>query len=84
MCVCVCVCVYLYSQCERVEQNEQKHQVLKLRGVDDLPEFELRGVFGDVNLYGLSFQCIIHTLPLCAKKRDAVRQTTRATKKSID
>jgi len=54
----------VYSQRERVEQNEHKHNVLKLRGIDDLPKFELRRVFGYVNLYWLSFQCVIHTLSL--------------------
>lgn len=56
--------MYLYSQCKRVEQNEHKHDVFKLRGIDDPPKFELRGVFGYVNLYWLSFQCVIHTLSL--------------------
>ena len=55
---------YLNSQSERVSQNQHKHDVFKLAGVDDLPEFELRRVFRNVNLYRLSFQRIVHTLTL--------------------
>lgn len=56
--------MYLNSQSERVSQNQHKHDVLKLAGVDDSPEFKLRRVFGNVDLDGLSFKSIIHTLTL--------------------
>jgi len=55
---------YLHGQCERVAQNQNKHDVLKMAGVDDLPELELRRVLRDVDLYGLCFQGVVHTLPL--------------------
>lgn len=55
---------YLNSQSERVPQNQHKHDVFKLAGVDDSPELQLRWVFRDVNLYRLSFQSVIHTLTL--------------------
>lgn len=55
---------YLHSQSERVSQDQHKHNILKLAGVDDSPEFQLRWVLWDVDLDRLSLQCIIHTLTL--------------------
>lgn len=55
---------YLHSQRERVPQDQHKHDVLKLAGVDDFPELELGLVFRDVNLYGLSFKRVVDTLAL--------------------
>lgn len=61
---CIHKCDYLHSQRERVAENQHKHDIFKLAGVDNLPEFELGRIFGDVNLDGLSFQRVIHTLAL--------------------
>lgn len=60
---------YLHGQGERVAQDQHKHDVLKLAGVDDLPELELRRVFRDVDLYGLSFQSVVDALTLGEKKK---------------
>lgn len=55
---------YLDGQRERVPQDQHKHDVFKLAGVDDLPEFELGLVFRDVNLNGLSFEGVVDALTL--------------------
>lgn len=60
----ICSKWYLNSQSEGVSQNQHKHDIFKLAGVDDFPEFELGGVFGNVNLYRLSFESVVHTLTL--------------------
>ena len=75
LCVCVlsrdvCVRRYLNSQSEGVSQDQRKHDVFKLTGVDYFPEFELGGVFGDVNLDRLSFEGVVHTLTLQGGQRD--------------
>ena len=55
---------YLNSQSEGVSQDQHEHDVFKLAGVDYFPEFELGWVFGNVNLYRLSFQGVVDTLAL--------------------
>lgn len=55
---------YLHGQRERVSQDQHKHDVFELAGVDDLPEFELGLVFRDVNLNGLSFEGVVDALAL--------------------
>ena len=65
----VCWNNHLYSQRECVEHDEYKHDVLKLRGVDDPPELELGRIFGDVYFYRLGFQCVLHTLSLGGRER---------------
>lgn len=55
---------YLDGQRERVSQDQHKHDVFKLAGVDDFPEFELGLVFRDVNLNGLSFEGVVDALTL--------------------
>lgn len=67
--------LYLNSQSEGVSQNQHKHDVFKLAGVDDSPEFELGRVFGNVNLYRLSFQCVVHTLALDREKNRSEHYT---------
>lgn len=39
---------YLHAQAERVEHDEQEHQVLKVAGCDHVPDAVLAGVLGDV------------------------------------
>lgn len=55
---------YLNGQSEGVSQNQHEHDVLKLTGVDDLPELQLGRVFRDVDLDRLSLQGVIDTLAL--------------------
>lgn len=55
---------YLYSQCHRVEQDQDEHDVLKGSGVDDCPELQLCWILGDVESPRLGLQCVVHTLPL--------------------
>lgn len=69
MYVCVCVRRYLDGQSQRVPQDQHKHDVFKLTGVDYSPELELRWVFGDVNFYRLGFQSVVHTLALHGGER---------------
>lgn len=55
---------YLHGQRERVPQDQHEHDVFKLAGVDDFPEFELRLVFRNVDLYRLSFEGVVDALAL--------------------
>lgn len=55
---------YLNSQTQRVENDQDKHDVLKASGVDHIPELVLVGIFGNVAAQRTSFQCVLHTLAL--------------------
>lgn len=72
---------YLDSQRERVPQDQHKHDVFKLAGVDDFPEFELGLVFRDVNLYGLSFEGVVDALTLERQRRAVTVRRANAKKK---
>lgn len=64
-----CVGPYLNRQSESVSQNQHKHDVFELAGVDDFPEFELGWVFRNVDLYRLGLQRVINTLTLERSRR---------------
>lgn len=67
--VCLCACVRetdLNSQGDGVEQDEDKHDVFKARGVDDGPEPVLNRILWDVEFEWLSLECVLHTLTLHA------------------
>lgn len=55
---------YLYSQAERVEHNEHKHDVLKPGGVHHVPELVLVRVLRDVPPQWTGLQSVLHTLTL--------------------
>lgn len=54
----------LHSQCDSVEQNQDEHDVLEPRGIDDGPELVLNRVLGDVEFQRLSLQGVLHALTL--------------------
>lgn len=55
---------YLYGQTQGVEDDQDKHDVLKASRVDHIPELVLVRVFGDVAPQRTSFKSIFHTLTL--------------------
>lgn len=54
----------LHGQADGVEQDEDKHQVLKVGGVDHVPHFVLVLVLGDVPPQGPGLKGIFHALSL--------------------
>lgn len=56
--------MYLHAQTERVEHNQEEHEVLKVAGGDNVPDPVLVGIFGDVAPQRTSLQGILHTLTL--------------------
>lgn len=56
--------MYLHAQTERVEHNQEEHEVLEVAGGDNVPDSVLVGIFGDVAPQRTSFQGILHTLTL--------------------
>lgn len=55
---------YLHSQADRVEHDEDKHDVLEGCGVHHVPELVLIGVFRDVAPQRSGLKRILHTLAL--------------------
>ena len=55
---------YLHAQAHCVQHDEEKHQVFKVAGGDDVPHPVLVGVFGNVAAEGAGLQSVLHTLPL--------------------
>lgn len=55
---------YLHGQADGVQQDQNEHQVLKIGGVDHVPNLVLVLVFGDVPPQGPGFQGILYTLAL--------------------
>lgn len=55
---------HLNGQTQGVEDDQNKHDVLKSSGVDHIPELVLVGVFGDVAPQRTSFESVFHTLTL--------------------
>lgn len=55
---------HLNRQTQGVEDDQDKHDVLKSGGVDNIPELVLVGIFGDVAPHRASFKSIFHTLTL--------------------
>ena len=60
----------LHGQADGVEQDEDKHQVLKVGGVDHVPHFVLVLVLGYVPPQGPGFEGIFHTLSLGGRQRE--------------
>lgn len=61
----------LHGQADGVEQDEDKHQVLKVGGVDHVPHFVLVLVLGDVPPQGSGLEGVLHTLSLGGRQRGA-------------
>lgn len=57
----------LHGQADGVEQDEDKHQVLKVGGVDHVPHFVLVLVLGDVPPQGPGLEGVLHALSLGGK-----------------
>lgn len=55
---------YLHGQADGVQQDQDEHQVLKIGGVDHIPDFVLVLVLRDVSPQGPGFQGIFYTLAL--------------------
>lgn len=55
---------HLYSQAQRVQHDEYKHDVLEARGVHHVPELVLVRVFGDVAAQRPGLEGVLHTLAL--------------------
>lgn len=65
---------HLHAQAERVEHNQEEHEVLEVAGGDNVPDSVLVGVFGDVAPQRTSFQGVLHALTLQGEQREAGRR----------
>lgn len=66
----------LHGQCDGVEQNQDEHDVLESRGIDDGPELVLNRVLWDVEFQRLSLQGVLHALTLRQRQTAEMRQET--------
>lgn len=61
---------YLHSQTQRVEHNEEEHEVLEVAGGDNVPHPVLVGVLGDVASQRPSLQRVLDALALHKIQRE--------------
>lgn len=66
---------YLHGQADGVQQDQNEHQVLKIGGVDHIPNFVLVLVFRDVSPQRPGFQGILYTLALWKRQGTFKTQT---------
>lgn len=65
---------YLYGQAERVEDDQNEHDVFKTSGIDHIPELILVVVLWNVSPQWTGFQSVLHTLALM-RMRQGKKQT---------